>query len=466
MSEEMNLSEDELNFEKTEIEKIDLATEIVDNFVIPEDIKFVRIVWCDNANIIRAKAVYIYASEDFNLKASICEAQQGVPVMFDGIIPESGLSPVGEIQLMPDMSSFIPIPYSKGHGRVMGNMVKNGSSWEYCPRGFLKKMIEEAAKLDIQIKGSFENEFYLLKEIDDAIKPIDKSPFASTHAMDKNSEIISEIVESLIQQGMKVQQYYPEAGPGQHEITIKYVDALKACDNQIAFRETVRAIASKYGLTASFLPKIFEEKAGSGCHLHLSLWNGNKNILGSPENEYGISSVGRQFIAGILHHLPAIMAITTPIPNSYRRIKPNFWSGAFKCWGIDNREAAIRGISESDGIMKHFELKTLDASSNPYLAFGAVIAAGMHGIVEKMELEEPFQENPGILNDKELKNRGVSQLPPTIGEAIMELEKDKFMLNAIGSDLSKAYIAVKKAERDAMQHLTLEEEVKLLLDKY
>lgn len=130
--------------------------------------------------------------------------------------------------------------------------------------------------------------------------------------MDKNQDVIHEIVEALVNQGMEVQQYYPEAGPGQHEITIKYTDALNACDNQIAFRETVRAIASKHGLVASFLPKIFHGKAGNGCHLHLSLWDGEKNILGDFENEHGLSGIGSYFIAEILHHLPALMAITTP----------------------------------------------------------------------------------------------------------------------------------------------------------
>jgi glutamine synthetase len=327
-------------------------------------------------------------------------------------------------------------------------------------------MIKKALKMGIEIKGSFENEFYLLKEVNGAFEPVDNSPFASTYSMDKNLKVIQEIVKALVNQGMEVQQYYPESGPGQHEITIKYAGALKACDNQIAFRETVKAIASKHDLIASFLPKIFENKAGNGCHLHISLWNGNKNILGDFENEHGLSNIGSHFIAGILHHLPALMAITTPIPNSYRRIKPNYWSGAFKCWGMDNREAAIRGVSETDGIMKHFELKTLDASSNPYLAFGAVIAAGLHGIKENMKLEKPIQENPGMLNEKELKNHEIISLPSKLGKAIIELEKDNIILDAMGNNLSRAYIAVKKAELDALEHLSLDEEVKLLLDKY
>lgn len=470
MNEEMKIVGNELNSAETEsnkeIGKLGKLAADTRSVFIQEDIKFIRIVWCDNANVIRAKAVYIDSSEDFNFYVGISEAQQGVPVMFDGVVPESGLGPVGEIDLTAEMSTFSTIPYAKGHGRVMGDMMKNGSSWDNCPRGFLKRMIQEASKIGIEIKGSFENEFYLLKEVNGKLEPADNSPFASTYAMDKNLDIINEIVEALENQGIEIQQYYPEAGPGQQEITVKYSNALKACDNQIAFRETVKAVAFKNGLIASFLPKIFYEKAGSGCHLHLSIWDGEENILGDFEGEYGLSDIGSQFMAGILYHLHALMAITTPIPNSYRRIKPNYWSGAFKCWGMDNREAAIRGISEADGVMKHFELKTLDASSNPYLAFGSVIAAGLHGIKENMVLEEPIAKNPGVLNEMELKNKGIVPLPTKLKESMVELENDHILLDALGKNLFKAYMAVKKVELDALEHLTLDEEVKLLVDKY
>jgi len=433
------------------------------NSIIPSDIDFIRILWCDNANIIRAKSIYKNSSQDSNYYVGISQAQQGIPAIYDAVTEESGLSPVGEVQLKADLSSFTPIPYSPGHGRFMGNMIKDGKVWDYCPRGFIKNMVDKAAKLGFLVKGAFENEFYLLKKTEDGISPVDNTPFASTYSMDVNREIIDEIVKSLILQGMEVQQYYPESGPGQQEITIKYTDAMGACDNQIVFRETVRAISGKHGLIASFLPKIFADKSGNGCHLHLSLWKEGKNILSDFENKYGISKIGSQFIAGILHHLPALMAITTPIPNSYGRIKPHHWSGAFKCWGIDNREAAIRVIREFDGEIKNFELKTVDASSNPYLAFGAVIAAGIDGIMQEMELEKPVQEDPGNILKRDYK---INSLPSKLENAIMELKKDRIIMDAMGEKLSKAYIAVKKAELEGYQNLKPNEEVELLLEKY
>ena len=267
-------------------------------------------------------------------------------------------------------------------------------------------------------------------------------------------------------QNITRQQYYPESGPGQHEITIMYSDALSAADNQIVYRETVKAIASKHDLQASFLPKIFPDTAGNGCHIHLSLWQDDMNILYDSESDFGLSETGEQFIAGILYHLPSLAAITTPIPRSYRRIRPQMWSGAFQVWGFNNREAAIRVIREDDGRILHFEVKTVDASANPYLALGAVISAGLNGIRKKMELPHPLQKDPASLSAAEMKEMGVKLLPSNLKEALSNLKKDKAILEALGESLSRSYLAVKSAEYESLGKLSSEKEVDLLLEKY
>lgn len=434
--------------------------------LIQSDIDFMRILWCDNANIIRGKAVHVNSFPGKEFYVGISEAQQAIPIMYDAVVRETGLSPVGEIYLQADLSSLTPLPYSPGHGRAMGDMMKDGHPWAYCPRDFLKRMINEAGKNDLEIKGAFENEFYILRKGHEGIEPVENTVFASTYSMDINRVLIGDIVNALLDQGMMVEQYYPESGPGQQEITIRFSGALRSCDNQIAFRETVRAIANKYGFLASFLPKIFPDKSGSGTHVHMSLWRDGENILSEPENEYGLSETAGQFIAGVLDHLPALMAITTPITNSYRRIIPHNWCGAYKCWGIGNREAAIRIIPEPDHIVRHFEFKTIDASSNPYLALGSIIAAGVDGLENELELPPPVQVDPGYLSNDEMKIYKVNQLPSTLAKAISNLEKDEVILNAMGRALSKAYLEVKKAEWDFMKDLTLEDEVKLFLEKY
>ncbi len=430
-----------------------------------QEVEFLRILWCDNANIIRSKAIYLNRGNvKPPFKVGISAAQQGVPVMYDGVVPDSGLSPVGEIELEADLSSFSKIPYAPGNARAMGFMKKEGDVWDCCPRGFLDRIIREFSSEDMYVKASFENEFYLLKDSPNII-PSENTPFASTFSMDLNNDFIKDLAQTLTLQGIIVEQYYAEAGPGQQEVTMKYEDPLKAADNQIIFRETVKALAHEHGLRSSFLPKIFSDGSGSGCHLHLSLWKDGKNILGDPDDIHGLSRPGKQFIAGILQHLPGLMALTTPSVNSYHRIIPHSWSGAYQCWGIDNREAAVRVISHPQGV-QHFELKTVDASSNPYLALGAVIAAGFHGIRQSLELEEPVQQDPGNISAEDLKTSEISLLPQSLGESMANLEKDDLLINALGPALSKAYLGVKKAEIDYFKDLTMEEEVELLLEKY
>jgi glutamine synthetase len=431
-------------------------------------IRFVRIIWCDNANIIRGKAVHRGALSDYLQQGvGIAEAQQAVPVMYDAPVVGSGLSPVGEVRLVPDWTTFTPLPYAPTQARVFGDMFKNGYPWSLCPRHFLNRMVAEAQGEGLEVVAAFENEFYLLQQTADGILPADETVFASTLAMDLHQEVIEQIVEALIKQGMLVEQYHPESGPGQQEISILYSKALSAADQQIAFRETVKAIAIQHNLKASFLPKIFADQAGSGCHLHLSLWHDGQNLLPNLDIPGELSEVARRFIAGILHHLPALMALTTPSTNSYRRLQPHAWSGAFRCWGIDNREAAIRvpSYSEESG-PTHLELKTVDAAANPYLALGAVIAAGLDGVRHCFELKDSVTVDPGHLSELERSQLGIDRLSLNLGEAIAHLSKDQVILDALGSQLAQAYLAVRNAEWEVMQDFELETEVKLLLDRY
>ncbi|HBE21587.1 MAG TPA: glutamine synthetase [Cyanobacteria bacterium UBA11149] len=431
-------------------------------------IRFVRILWCDNANMIRGKAVHRSClSEYFTHGVGISAAQPAIPIIYDAPAPGSGLGPVGEIRLIPDWHTFTPLPYTKGHGRVIGDMVLNGIPWSFCPRHFLKRMVADAQSEGLDIIAAFENEFYLLRKTAGGIIPVDETGFASSMGIDINHQVIDEMVEALIQQGMPVEQYYSESGPGQQEISILYTDALGAADQQIAFRETIRAIALQHNLIASFMPKIFPDKAGSGCHLHLSLWHEGENLIPNLDQNGTLSEVARRFIAGILHHLPALMALTTPTTNSYRRIRPHCWSGAFRCWGMDNREAAIRIPSHPQPPSPtNFELKTIDATANPYLALGAVIAAGMDGVRHCFELQSPVTVDPGTLTENERLARGIERLPQTLGESIEHLSCDSLLLDAMGSDLAQTYLAVRKAEWEAMKDFNLDAEVKLLLEQY
>jgi glutamine synthetase len=436
-------------------------------FLDRANVNFVRILWCDNGNVIRGKAVHAKRLSDYWVHGvGISQAQQAIPVMYDAPAADSGLGPVGEVRLVPDWETLTALPYAVGHARVIGDMVKDGQSWSCCPRHFLKKAIASAQEEGIEIKAAFENEFYLLKLLDDNILPADETVFASTLSMDLQQPVIDEIAEALIAQDILVEQYYPESGFGQQEISMMYANALAAADRQIVFRETVRAIARKHNLIASFLPKIFIDQAGSGSHIHFSLWQNGKNITPHPDKD-GLSPLASHFVAGLLTHLPALMAITTPTPNSYKRILPQSWSGAFCCWGFDNREAAIRVPSNPvSPSPTHIEFKTADASANPYLALGALIVAGLDGIRQKLELSKPVTIDPGNFSKLEREELGINRLPTDLGSAIAHLQQDDLLLNALGADLAKAFLAVRSCEWEEMQNWGLGREVQLLLERY
>ena len=447
------------------------ATEELERYLQEEGIEFVRVIWCDNANVIRAKAFHISALNQHATRGvGISVGQQGVAVTQDVVIPETGLSPVGEAWLVPDWDTLSALPYSLGHARVMGDMVRAGEPWALCPRDFLRRMIARAADAGLEFDAAFENEFTLMRQTAEGLEPADDTPFASTRGMDLSHDVIQAITSSLIAQGLCVERYHPESGPGQHEISICYADALAAADQQIVFRETVHAVAARNHLTATFAPSLSVDGASNGCHIHWSLRtkgdaedDSSASLVGAGD---GLSKIAECFVAGFLEHLPALMAITTPSTNSYKRIRAFAWSGAYRVWGYDNREAAIRVPTERDGPPEHVELKTADAAANPYLALGALLACGLDGIARQLPLAPPTQQDPSTLLDDERKDAGIEALPRSLDEALGHLDADRVLLEALGEPLAKAYRAVKRKEWEQMKDLSHAEEVDLILERY
>ncbi len=426
-------------------------------------IEFLRFVWCDNANVIRAKAAHIGQLSSVKEQGpGISFAQQAVPVVRDAFVPESGLGPVGEVHLRPDWSTLSPLPFAPAHARLYCDLVLDGAPWSHCPRSFLKRMIERAERRGLALRVSFENEFYLYRATDGGVQPFDQTLFCQVYAFHRSGDFLASLIRALQGQGIDPVYFYPESGPGQYELSIEHTDPLKAADHQLAFRETVHAVADQHGLQASFLPKPYPDFAGSGCHLHFSLWRDGLNLSGQPPETGGTNA---QFMAGILDRLPALMALTTPSRNSFARLGRHLWSGAFACWGYDNREAGLRVPTHPDGL-SHFELKTHDASANPYLALGAVIAAGLDGVSRGLELPAPVDIDPGLLSEAELKERGIAQLPANMRETMAALEADETLQEALGEDLYRSYLWVKREEQRSIESLSVAEEIELLRSRY
>jgi glutamine synthetase len=435
-----------------------------------EGIRSVRFLYCDNANVVRGKAAYAGALADF------IEAGIGLTVAMQGfcltehIAPGSALGPVGEVRLVPDPDTFAVLPYAPTEARMLCDMhTLDGGPWANCPRSFLKRMVQRAADAGVEVQAAFEYEFYLAREENGRWVPADDSLCFSSDGMDRAGPVIGEILDALEQQGLQPQQYYPELGPAQQELSILYAPLLTAADRQIAVRETVRGVALRHGLVASFAPKPFPDQAGSGCHVHLSLWRDGRNIMYDPDGTLGLSRMGRAFVAGVLEHLPALLAITCPSVNSYRRLAPNMWSSAFTCWGPDNREAAVRVASPFAGRVEastNVELKAVDGSANPYLALGAIVAAGLDGVARDLDPGEPLAANPSDMSEEERAQRGIRRYPGTLAEAIGELEQDDVLLDALGEPLAREFLAVRRAEWEDLGGLPAEQEIAAYFRRY
>jgi len=331
-------------------------------------------------------------------------------------------------------------------------------------------MTARAAQAGLAFNAAFENEFTLMRHTADGLEPADDTPFCSTRGMDLGHDVIQAITSSLISQGIQVERYHPESGSGQHEISIRYADALTAADHQIVFRETVHAVAARSGHTATFVPSISTDGAGNGCHIHFSLsqlaassGEAGASLVGDGE---GLSDLMGHFVAGVLEHLPALMSITAPSTNSYKRIRPFAWSGAYRVWGFDNREAAIRVPTSPEGPPRHVELKTTDATANPYLALGALLACGLDGVERKLPLREPTQVDPCTLSAQAHQDAGIERLPSPLLETLGHLDNCQMLLDALGEPLAKAYRAVKRVEWEQMKDLSHAEEVQLILERY
>ncbi|PON48998.1 Glutamine synthetase, type III [Parasponia andersonii] len=415
-------------------------------------ITLVRILWVDASGQQRCRVVPAARFQDVVWRNGVgltC-ASMGMPSCTDGPAEESKLTGVGEIRLIPDLSTRRRIPWETREEMVLADMyVKPGEPWEYCPREALRrvsKILKE--EFNLVMNAGFENEFYLLKSVlregKEEWVPFDLTPYSSTSAYDAASPIFQEVVAALHSMKIPVEQVHAESGKGQFEVVLGHASCTLAADNLVFVRETIKAIARKHGLLATFVPKYSFEDIGSGSHVHVSLFQDGKNVfMGS--SRHGMSKVGEEFMAGVLYHLPRILAFIAPIPNSYDRIQPNTWSGAYQCWGKENKEAPLRaacppGISE--GYVSNFEIKSFDGCANPHLGLAAILAAGIDGLRRHLSLPEPVDTNPSSLGAE------LQRLPKSLSESLAALNEDNVMTDLIGEKLLVAIKGVRKAEID------------------
>jgi glutamine synthetase len=414
-------------------------------------VQLVRFLYCDHSGVTRGKAIHVaHLANKLSEGLGLTRAQMAMNLL-EQLVDVEGMEPVGEIRLVPDPNTFTVLPWTPSSASLICDQLDhNHRNWGSCPRLLLKDVVAQAEGMGIRVEATFENEFYLAREQDGHYVPFDRAPVYSSIGLDLSAQVMHNILQALEAQGIVVEQAINEYGAGQQEISIHHAPAIRAADNQLKLRDTVRGVALQHGLYASFAPKPFPDEIGSGAHIHFSLWNSDgRNLLYDPQDPRRLSQLGRHFIAGVLHHLPGLLALTCPSYNSYRRLQPHAWSSAYTAWGFDNREAAVRVVSPFWGREEqtyNLELKAVDGSSNPYLALGGLIASGLDGVARQLDPGAPCEHDPGRLSEAEREANHIRRLPTTMAGALDELERDSVLMNAMGDLMRRSYLAVRRAE--------------------
>lgn len=427
-----------------------------------DGVRLIRFLYCDPSGIIRGKNVHIdRLASRIREGVGLTRAQNAVN-MLEQYVPLEGMEPVGEIRITPDPDTYTVLPWlPRTAGMLSDQLGHDGLDWGSCTRSFLKRAIAAVEGAGIRVKASFENEFYLAEDVDGEVRPFQDGPVYSSIGMDRVAYVMDDIVDALESQNLEVEQAINEYGPGQQEIAIRYTDALGAADNQIKFRDAVRGVAEvQHGLIASFAAKPFAEGVGSGAHIHFSLWSMDHttNLMFDPAaGERLLSETGRQFVAGVLDHLPALVALTCPSFNSYERLQPRSWAGSTVSWGLDNRECTVRIASPFRGReaeSTNAELKACDPSCNPYLALGGLILAGLDGVRRGLVPPEPARKDPASMSDGERKRSGIRPLPTNLRQALANLRADDVLFPALGDLLGRCIIAVRTSESAALEAMS------------
>ncbi|WP_336209165.1 glutamine synthetase family protein [Nonomuraea sp. LPB2021202275-12-8] len=410
-----------------------------------EGVELIRFLYADHGGVIRGKAASrSRLAERLGTGIGHTVAMMAMN-MLDQLQEVEDMGPVGEVRIVPDPSTYVPLPHAPGAAAMLSDLrLPDGSAWAACSRTFLKDAIAALAAEGYTLLAAFEPEFTLGRRLPDPsggpdrLLPLDDSLCYAGTGFDTAHDYTIKLMRALETQGLRVEHCHPELGPGQQEVSVRHAPALRAADNHVLYRETVRGVAMRMSMWASLAPKPLADQAGNGAHLHLSLWRESRNLFG------GDSEVRDWFVGGLLAHLPALTALTCGSVNSFRRLTPRSWAGAYAVHGLDNREAAVRVCSPlGDSGEPNLELKPSDSSANPYLSLGAVIHAGLDGIKRELDPGEAVDVDPDTRPGR------YPRLPSSLEEALDALEADELLMEALGPLRRSAYLAVKRSEAAA-----------------
>jgi len=373
---------------------------------------------------------------------------------FDGSSIE-GFARIEESDMiaMPDPSTFQFLPW-RPQDRPVGSIFcdilqPDGSPYEGDSRYVLKKMQKKLAENGYKAYMGPELEFFCFESQDNP-KPIDKGGYFDNRPLDMGSDLRREIIFALQDMAIQVEYSHHEVAPSQHEIDLKYDEALTMADKTMTYRITVKEIARSKNCYATFMPKPIFGENGSGMHVHQSLFRGDINAFYDPQDQYNLSQLAKSYIAGIIKHARELAAITNQWVNSYKRLVPGYEAPVYISWARRNRSTMVRVPMYKPGKEQatRIEFRSPDPACNPYLAFAVMLAAGLKGIEQNYPLPEPIEEDIYEMDEEARERAGITSLPGNLFEALQEVEKSELVRETLGDHIFNKFVANKKIEWD------------------
>jgi glutamine synthetase len=427
-------------------------------------VSMVATTFVDNAGITRVKSVPLDRLPD------LAAWGVGASTSFDYFrfddwlaAPPGGTAPVGDLRVIPDLRRMVPLAAQPGWAWAPGDRYQqDGNPHERCSRLLLQRLVDHVAGVGLEIKAAFETEWVVSAGDGDDFVSAAVGPAYGMTRLVAVSDYVRDLIDALSAEGITVEQFHPEYAVGQLELSVTAESPVDAADTAVLVRSTIRAVGRRYDYRTSFSPKVEAEGVGNGGHLHLSVWRDGENLMAIGDGRYGLAPVGEAFGAGILIRLPALLALGAPSVASYLRLVPSHWAGVYACWGLENREAALRMITGSAGSSDwaaNLEVKCLDLTANPYLLLAGLLAAGLDGVSGGKRLPEPVEVDPAVLAPDELERRGIRRLPTTLRESTDALAVDPVLRDALGPALLDSVLAVRESEIGLFAEASAEEVV-------
>jgi glutamine synthetase len=418
-----------------------------------DGVRLVALVLVDNAGIARMKCVPLERLERAAEQGIGWSTVWGLSLADDSFAHDPSVySPTGDVRLRADLSAAAPLATPGWAWAPVDQYEQDGSPWPGCQRGFLRRMVAQAQERGIEFMAAWELEWTVGRDRDSGIEFLHDGPGYGGATFPQTQAFMLDLVDALRASRVDVEQVHPEYANGQMEISLPPHDPLAACDQAVLARHVVKSVAAHLGWGASFAPRVVAGSVGNGAHIHWSPWVDGENQFAGGDGPEGLRRTGESFLAGVLHHLPALTALGAPTVVSYARLEPSRWAGVFTCWGNDNREAALRleGVGGPAAARSaNVEWKSVDGTANPYLVLGAVIAAGLDGVDLGLRLPPPVSVDPIDLSEAEREAGGIRRLPERLADAATEFSGSNLLRGALGPYLHDRIGAVVRAEAAA-----------------